>query len=127
MATERGLAHSVVLPGFISEGELDELFGNATALLYLSLYEGFGLPVLEAIERGVPVIASDRTSIPEVLDGAIGCFPLDNPQAIEQAIMDLATNPGERRRWQSEQGKVLARFDWKETAAQTIRVLESCV
>ena len=56
-------AHSVVLPGFISEGELDELFGNATALLYLSLYEGFGLPLCEAIERGVPVIASDQTAL----------------------------------------------------------------
>lgn len=127
LAEQRGLSESVILPGFVSESELDTLISNATALLYLSLYEGFGLPVLEAIERGVPVIASNRTSIPEVLEEAIGCFPLENPQAIEQAIIDLVTNPGERMRWQSEQKKVLARFDWKETAAQTIRALESCI
>lgn len=127
MATLRGLADRIVLPGFISEDELDELIRNATALLYLSLYEGFGLPVLEAIERGVPVIASDRTSIPEVLEGAIGCFSLENPQAIEQAIIDLATVPGERQRWLVVQQEVLTRFDWKKTASQTIRALESCI
>lgn len=127
LAEQHGVSERVILPGFVSELELDSLIRNATALLYLSLYEGFGLPVLEAIERGVPVIASDKTSIPEVLEGSIGCFPLDNPLAIEKAVIDLITNPGERTRWQSEQGKILARFDWTETAAQTIRVLESCV
>lgn len=127
MATQRDLADRLMLPGFISEGELDDLIRNATALLYLSLYEGFGLPVLEAIERGVPVIASDRTSIPEVLEGVPGCFSLEDPLAIEQAIIDLAEDPEERKRWQSRQSAVLARFDWTKTAAETIRVLESCV
>jgi glycosyltransferase involved in cell wall biosynthesis len=127
LAEQRGLRERVILPGFVSESELDSLIRNATAMLYLSLYEGFGLPLLEAIERGVPVIASDRTSIPEVLEGRIGCFPLENPKTIEQAIIDLLTHPDERKRWQIEQAKVLARFDWKKTATQTIRALESCV
>lgn len=126
-AEQRGLRERVILPGFVSESELDSLIRNATALLYLSLYEGFGLPVLEAIERGVPVIASDRTSMPEVLGGTIGCFPLENPNTIERAIIDLVTYPDECKRWQVEQAKNLPRFDWKNTAMRTIRVLESCV
>lgn len=127
MAALRGLEDRIVLPGFISEGELHELIKNAVALLYLSLYEGFGLPVLEAIEHGVPVIASDRTSIPEVLEGTIGCFSLDDPLAIEKAILDLATSPAERQRWQLLQKEILKRFDWKKTASLTIKALESCI
>lgn len=127
MAVLRGLEDRIVLPGFISEGELHELIRNAVALLYLSLYEGFGLPVIEAIEHGVPVIASDRTSIPEVLEGTIGCFPLEKPEAIEKAIIELVTIPEERRRWQLLQQGILAKFDWRKTASLTIRVLESSV
>lgn len=127
LAEQRGLSESIILPGFVSESELDQLICNATALLYLSLYEGFGLPVLEAIERGIPVIASDQTSIPEVLEGTIGCFSLENPEAIEKAIIDLASIPEERQRWQLLQQGILTRYDWKKTASLTISAMESCI
>lgn len=124
---EAGLSERLVLPGFVSEQELDGLIRNAHALIYLSLYEGFGLPVLEAISRGVPVIASDLTSIPEVLRGAPGCISLDQPAAIEQAIVALATDPAERARWKAAQAAILPAFDWKQTAAKTIAALEACL
>jgi glycosyltransferase involved in cell wall biosynthesis len=120
-----GLSGRVELPGFVTETELDELLINASALLYLSMYEGFGLPVLEAISRGVPVIASDRTSIPEILDGVPGCFSLEEPAEIEQAMITLSTRPGQRNAWQTEQSTVLPRFDWPTIAAKTIAVLEA--
>lgn len=125
-ALQAGLADRVVLPGFVSEGELDGLIRNASALLYLSLYEGFGLPLLEAIGRGVPVIASDCTSIPEILDDAPGCFSLDSTEAIEEAILSLVTDHRERERWQRAQSGVLPRFNWERTARQTIDALEYC-
>jgi glycosyltransferase involved in cell wall biosynthesis len=124
---EAGLADRLVLPGFVSEAELDGLIRNARALIYLSLYEGFGLPVLEAISRGVPVIASDLTSIPEVLQGAPGCISLDDPTAIEHAIVTMATDPAERSRWQTAQAGILPAFDWNQTAAKTIAALEACL
>jgi glycosyltransferase involved in cell wall biosynthesis len=127
IALHAGLADRVILSPFISESELDTLIRNAAALLYLSLYEGFGLPLLEAVGRGVPVIASNCTSIPEILDGIPGCFSLDNPQAIEDAIITLVTSPEDRNRWRLAQGQVLPQFDWKNTAALTIEALESCV
>ena len=126
-ALKAGLANRLILPGFVSEAELDAMLGHACALLYLSLYEGFGLPVLEAIGRNVPVIASDRTSIPEILEGVPGCFSLENPEAIDEAIISLVSHPTERARWQLAQRKILPRFDWTKTAEQTIAVLESCV
>ena len=126
-ALKAGLANRLILPGFVSEAELDAMVGHACALLYLSLYEGFGLPVLEAIGRNVPVIASDRTSIPEILEGVPGCFSLENPEAIDEAIISLVSHPTERARWQLAQRSILPRFDWTKTAEQTIAVLESCV
>lgn len=126
-ASHAGLADRIVLPGFVTEVELDRLVRNATALLYLSLYEGFGLPLLEAVGRDVPVIASNCTSIHEILDGVPGCFSLDCPEAIEDAIITLATDPKKRDQWKKKQREILPRFDWGNTAAQTIAALESCV
>ena len=126
-ALKAGLANRLILPGFVSEADLNALVGNARVLLYLSLYEGFGLPVLEAIGLNVPVIASDRTSIPEILEGTPGCFSLENPEAIDEAIISLVSYPTERARWQLAQRNILPRFNWKKTAEQTIAMLESCV
>lgn len=126
-AADAGLTDRVTLPGFVTEDELDGLIRNASALLYLSLYEGFGLPLLEAIGRGVPVIASDCTSIPEILDGVPGCFSLERPAAIEEAIVSIVSTQTERTRWQQAQSGVLPRFSWERTAKQTIGALESCL
>ncbi len=120
------LSERVVLPGFVSEAELDQLVSQACALLYLSQYEGFGLPVLEAISHGVPVIAADRTSIPEILHGVPGCIALDHPEAVEEAMFAISTDPELRNSWQKAQSTVLPRFDWRETATRTLAVLDAC-
>ncbi|RIX45492.1 MAG: glycosyltransferase family 1 protein [Rhodocyclales bacterium GT-UBC] len=120
------LTDRVILPGFVSETELERLVSHACALLYLSQYEGFGLPVLEAISRGVPVIAADRTSIPEILRGVPGCVPLDVPHAVEEAMLSISTNSELRRAWQQAQSTVLPRFAWRDTAIRTLAVLDAC-
>lgn len=118
-----GLENRLHMPGFIDEIHLDLLFRRARALFYPSLYEGFGMPLLEAIERGVPVVASNLSSIPEILLGVRGCFDLANCEAIESTLMRLSNDDSYRAHWVIEQHRVLSRFNWTATACKTASLL----
>lgn len=112
----------VLLTGALSEEDLDALYRGADAFAYPSVYEGFGLPVLEAMARGVPTIASNTSSLPEVAGGAsYEVNPRsvrDIAKALELVLSDreLADRLGIRGRAQAE------RFSWEETARRTLRV-----
>ncbi len=118
-----GLASQVEMPGFVSEAQLGKWLGSSTLLLYLSLYEGFGLPLLEAISCSLPVVASNRTSLPEVLAGVPGCMALDSPAAIETLVARIANSSDFRHQFAAQQSSVLARFEWSSTARATIEAL----
>ncbi len=121
-AAAAGLAGAVVLLGSVSEAVLDRLYGDATALVYPSLYEGFGLPVLEAMVRGTPVIASRAASMPEVLgDAGLLVEPAD-VAAWADAIAGLVADA---RRREDLRARGLARaggFSWARTARLTLDV-----
>jgi glycosyltransferase involved in cell wall biosynthesis len=121
-----GLADRVLIPGFVSESELQSFVEEALLVLYPSLYEGFGLPVLEAIGRGVPVVASDRSSIPELLAGVPGALPLDL-LVFEQTLSRLVSDPQWREQWAIAQRGVLSRFSWTACAERTLAALSSAV
>lgn len=91
-----GLQDHVVLPGFASEAELAQLLDNAHAMIFPSLFEGFGMPVLEAMQRGVPVLCGHVPSLLE-LAGDAACF-FDNriPVSIAETIMTLQRDPALR-------------------------------
>jgi glycosyltransferase involved in cell wall biosynthesis len=90
--------HAVVLTGRVSDQEREVLLTGATALIYPSLFEGFGLPPLEAMLRGVPVVASNATSLPEVLgDGALLVDPTD-VRSMSEAILIASHCPQTRAR-----------------------------
>src|SRR6202044_1261514 len=76
--------------GRVSEDELAELYRHATALVFPSLYEGFGLPLLEAMARRTPVIAANRSSIPEVARGAAVLVDPDDVEALRDAMRRVA-------------------------------------
>ena len=116
-----GVRDRIDLPGFVSEVELGTWVGGALAVLYLSTYEGFGLPILEALSLQTPLIASDAASIPEVL-GPSGCFPLAEPGRIEQAIARLVESEDFRQQLLAAQQEASCRFDWRDTARQTLQV-----
>jgi glycosyltransferase involved in cell wall biosynthesis len=114
----------VVLTGRLEPTQLDAVYREASAFVYPSVYEGFGLPVLEAMARGVPTIASTAASLPEVTgDAALGVNPgsvREIAAAIERVLSDraLADRLGMLGRARSE------RFSWEETARLTTQAYE---
>lgn len=113
---ELGLENRVLLPGFVSDEDLPALYSGALALLFVSLYEGFGLPLLEAMACGTPVIASGVSSIPWVAgDAALAVDPLD-PGAIAAAIERVAGDAAERERLVSLGLERSSMFTWEKTA-----------
>lgn len=102
------------LAGRLSDGELALLLRNARALVFPSLYEGFGLPLVEAQALGCPVIASDRASIPEVAgDGAVYFDPL-RPEDAVRRVNELDAD--QRKRLVASGRRNIARFSWDRTA-----------
>lgn len=127
LARQAGVEARLELRSYVSEEELGALYRHASAVLYLSYYEGFGLPLLEAMGRGAPIIAADRTSIPEIVgDAAILVDPDDEAEAARQLVR-LTMSAGLRQEMR-ERGYARCReFTWRETAQRTIAVLEAAV
>jgi glycosyltransferase involved in cell wall biosynthesis len=114
----------IVMTGEISADELDAVFRAADVFAYPSLYEGFGLPVLEALVRGIPTVASHTSAVPEVSgDAAIGVDPR-SVRSIAQAIGSLVSDVGLADRLAARARAQAERFSWDETARLTLQVYE---
>lgn len=113
--------------GYVTDGELRALYENAVCLLYPSLYEGFGLPPLEAMACGCPVIASTAASLPEVCgDAALYCDPRD-PSDIAARIREVLDQP-ELRQTLRERALVRAgQFCWSATARGVMAVAQEVI
>jgi glycosyltransferase involved in cell wall biosynthesis len=124
----RGKAHELRLDGdtrflgWVSEDELEDLYAAAACFVFPSLYEGFGLPVLDAMARGVPVACSDRGSLPEVAGTAAKLFDPELPTAIADAIETLLSDRREADRLAAAGRGRAAEFTWQETARMTAKV-----
>jgi len=110
--------------GYVDERELVELYRHATALIFPSRYEGFGLPVLEAMARRTPVIAADASSIPEVARGAAILVDPDDSAALCDAMRRVACEPGLSARMVERGVEVVKSFSWDETARATVAAYE---
>jgi glycosyltransferase involved in cell wall biosynthesis len=118
--------HDLVrLLGFVEDRDLPALYRGSALFAFPSLYEGFGLPVLEAMACGVPVVCSRASSLPEVAgEAALWVDPLD-VDALEEALIRALEDDDLRRRM-VERGIVqAARYDWAQSAAQLLGVIES--
>lgn len=109
----------------ISSGELPAVYRIADIFIQPSLYEGFGLPVLEAFASGIPVIVSNRASLPEISGSAALVFDAESRADLENQIMRLAADAGLREQCRAAGLKRVQDFSWKNTALKTLEIYQS--
>jgi glycosyltransferase involved in cell wall biosynthesis len=120
---QRACATRAVWAGFVSDGELKALYENAGCLLFPSLYEGFGLPPLEAMYCGCPVIASSRTSIPEACgDAALYC-DASSARDIADKVSLMMTDERLRQRYRARGLAHAREYRWERSAQTLIEIL----
>jgi glycosyltransferase involved in cell wall biosynthesis len=122
-----GVEGCVTLRGHVSEAELEACYAGAMVLVFCSLAEGFGLPILEAMARGVPVITSNLSACAEVAgETALTVDPLD-ARAMAGAMVRLARSAGLRNELVEKGRSRAAEFKWERTARMTLEVIEGCL
>ncbi|PHN03690.1 glycosyltransferase [Flavilitoribacter nigricans DSM 23189 = NBRC 102662] len=110
--------------GYVPDSELPDLLGSALALTYVSLFEGFGVPLLEAMHAEVPVITSNVSSMPEVAGDAALLVDPESETAIAEAMRQIATDAKLRRRLIEAGKKQRAQYSWDKTADIIWRTLK---
>ena len=119
-----GARDSIVLTGYVPESDLPALYSGALCFVYPSYFEGFGLPPLEAMKCGAPVVVGNATSLPEVVgDAGLKVDPFD-VAAIADGIGELIYKPELREELRVKGLERARMFDWRHTAQQTLRVYE---
>jgi glycosyltransferase involved in cell wall biosynthesis len=115
LARSLGITEHVRRTGRIPEADLDVLYRSATALTFPSRYEGFGMPVLEAMSRHCPVVVGDTCALPEIVAGAGVLLPPDDPPAWTEAMVTML-DADVRNRWATASGARAAEFRWDDAA-----------
>jgi len=124
---ELELERSVILTGYVPEQDLPALYSGALCFVYPSYFEGFGLPPLEAMQCGTPVIVGNRTSLPEVVGNAALLVDPFDVEALAAAIERVIGN-SDLRADLSVKGLARAKlFEWRETARQTLAVYQKAI
>jgi glycosyltransferase involved in cell wall biosynthesis len=116
---------AVTLTGHVTDPDLEALYADAALFVYPSLYEGFGLPPLEAMLRGVPTIVADSTSLPEVVGDAALKVDSAKPEALAQAMRTLLADAPKRNKLSDAGRTRAAEFTWKRSAAAHLGVYEA--
>lgn len=121
---DSGFSDSIILTGYVPDDDLPALYSGARCFVYPSFFEGFGLPPLEAMKCGVPVVAGNRTSLVEVVgDAGILVDPL-NPEAIASGLSQVLSDEDLREELGSRGLERSRLFNWRETAKRTLEVYE---
>jgi len=122
-----GLEEKALFTGFVAEGDLPALYSAADLFVYPSLYEGFGLPPLEAMACGTPVVASRSSSLPEVLgEAAILVDPTDT-EALAAAMMQVLEDEPLREEMRQKGLRQARKFSWSGTARRLLELYRSCL
>jgi glycosyltransferase involved in cell wall biosynthesis len=127
LVNELGIAHNVVITGYVDDAQLAGLYAHARFLAMPSLYEGFGLPLVEAMSYGAPVLTSNVSSLPEVAaDAGILVDPLDEA-SIANGLQQLFVEDELHQRLTWRAKSVAAQFSWANTARETWVVFEEAL
>ena len=118
------VARDIVFTGYVAEEHLNALYSGATCFVYPSYFEGFGLPILEAMRCGTPVVAGNRTSVPEVAGEAAVFFDPFDTNSLVDALQRLLPDPEYRATLSAKGLQRASEFTWKTTARLTLEVYE---
>ncbi len=121
------LGRSVIRLGVVSDDELVSLYSATTCFVFPSLYEGFGLPPLEAMACGAPVVASDRASLPEVVGDAGMLVEPTDPDALADAIERVVLTPDVAERMRRDGLRRARAFTWDRCAEQTVEAYRAAL
>ena len=128
LAREQGIDERFVrFIGFVDEADKPALYRGAAAFIFPSRYEGFGLPPLEALACGTPVVGSGISSIPEIVGDAGVLLPPDDAEGMAGALIQLATDEGFRAELSRRALAQAARFSWERTARETLAAYQDVV
>lgn len=119
-----GLKHRVHFTGYISQHDLPVVYNLASLFVYPTLYEGFGLPPLEAMACGVPVITTNVSSLPEIVGDAGVLIPVNDHEALVTAMVQILKDQSLRAELASKGPLRAAQFTWERTARQTLEVYQ---
>lgn len=118
------LDQHIVFPGYIPDEHLPALYSGAELFVFPSLYEGFGLPVLEAMSYGTPVVTSNVSSLPEIAGDAGFLIDPGEPKAIAQGITTVLSDDLLRRQMREQGYRQAQKFSWVRTAQATYQVYQ---
>jgi alpha-1,3-rhamnosyl/mannosyltransferase len=121
-ARELGISSNVRRLGRIPRGHLDALYQQATALVFPSRFEGFGIPVVEAMARGCPVVAADETALPEVVDDGGVLLALDQIAPWRDEMIRLLDDDAHRAELAEAGRRRVSEFDWSKAADELLEV-----
>jgi glycosyltransferase involved in cell wall biosynthesis len=117
----------IIITGYVPDEDLSAIYSGATAFVFPSLYEGFGLPILEAMQCGTPVISSNSTSLPEVVgDAGILVDPKDQDQLC-QAMLDILTDESLRENLKHKGLERAKQFSWEKCANETVEIYKKII
>jgi glycosyltransferase involved in cell wall biosynthesis len=118
----KSIENRVVFPGYVADQELVWFFQNASAYVFPSLYEGFGLPPLEAMSYGCPVVSSNKTSMPEILGDAAIYFDPEKEEETVSSVLKILHNNKLREDLVVRGYRQVKRYSWNECAKKTYEV-----
>jgi glycosyltransferase involved in cell wall biosynthesis len=121
-ARQSGVADRIRFLGYVTDDDLLQLYNACDLFCFPSYYEGFGLPVVEAMACGRAVVCSNTSAVPEVADGAALLFDPYQPQEIARAMADMIRNPEMRTRRERLSLQRATHFSWRQSARQTLEV-----
>jgi glycosyltransferase involved in cell wall biosynthesis len=124
---ETGMENKIVFTGYISEQELDSLFRMAGLLIYPSLYEGFGIPILEAMKMGLPVITSNITAMPEVAGGAAYLVDPNSIEDMTSAMSEVLQNKILREEMIEKGLRLVHPYTWKNVSERYLELYQEII
>jgi glycosyltransferase involved in cell wall biosynthesis len=114
-----GLTHSVIFPGYVADEQLISLYEKCLLYVFPSLYEGFGLPPLEAIALGAPIVISNATCLPEIFGEHIEYFDPKSQESMEQVLYHFIMSPEKRELQKQYHQEIIAQYSWSDMAEST--------